>query len=188
MVCLQLSRWYGWFLKEHGLSTGSRRDLDAQRKKWCTSENFAEHYKIYAQAHVDAGIAQWNLDYDETITDLDDRNCEMIFYFEEEMWRSASFDESQAEGGTGKGRRNRSEATVRLVGDDGECVGCRNYEHVSLVCGYFLDGYPIIPGTILPRTSIPQEYLEYRPKVKIWDEHSKSLKEYPGYYLFSTAE
>lgn len=50
-------KWYIPFCKMYQLHVGTRRVLEAQRKKWCTSKNFLKSQIIWEDVHIAAEIA-----------------------------------------------------------------------------------------------------------------------------------
>ena len=106
-------------MKRPNIRTMNQRTLDIMRQKWCTPENFNTNYKIWADGHVEAGIARLNPDYDPL-----DPLSEYIIFNEDRLRDAASFDEMKAESDTGKDRRSKAERVVVVgEGDDGECIG-----------------------------------------------------------------
>ncbi|KAK3264333.1 hypothetical protein CYMTET_26913 [Cymbomonas tetramitiformis] len=59
------SNWYYGYLDRHGMRTGNQRPLELLRGKWCTAANMETHYKVVADALVEAKLAVWNPDYDD---------------------------------------------------------------------------------------------------------------------------
>ena len=180
----KLRRWYLRFVKRCNVLVGARRTLDAQRKKWCTAENFLKSQTIWEDVHVAAGIAVMNENYDEA-----NPASPRVFLKRSELWRSASFDEVHCELGTGEPtRRGRYEKILilgRKEGDfkgDGEAVGnSKSGPHLTGIGGMHLDGDPIRPGLVTSLAEIPSEiYTEgLLPEVCIDGEMTRGYIEPP---------
>lgn len=177
----KLMLWYKrHFLTRPGISTASQRTLDAQRLKWCTSENFEQAYRNWEDVHVEAGIAYLNEDYDPT-----DPQSERIKFVESELFRSASFDEVSLEADTGSGRKNKSERTVvdRSNGreDDGECASSRGFARMSGVGCSYLDNQPGVPVMIVKGETADAKLLGDGFTVEVAGEKKKGWVVYtPG--------
>ncbi len=48
------------------MRTGNQRPLELLRGKWCTAENMERHYKVVADTLVEAKLAVWNPDFDDS--------------------------------------------------------------------------------------------------------------------------
>jgi len=180
----KLRNWFYNQLLEHEKikGTGNQRALEATRAKWMTASNLFQTYQIWLQAHIDAGIAKVNDEYDfdpKKAGAMRDAGIEPVKWVISKLKYSASFDECGLDAATGNGNNARKSRGERIVlagdGDDGETVSSRGGSKVTLVGGSYLDMEPTRPGVIIPtQTLSAASYDDDLPQLYIDGEKRRS--------------